>query len=525
MRRLVLCLFCLLLLWSRAAAADTLRRPADAEPETLDPQKTGSDGALAIGRDLFVGLVTLDRALRPVPAAASSWEVSADGLVWTFHLRPDLAWTNGEPVTADDFVYAFRRLVDPRTAAAEPQKLAQLAHARDIVSGKEPDLTTLGVAAPDPRTLRLTLVEPRADFLLLMTDDEFFPLYRKCLEQWGNAWTQPGHIVSDGAFQMTSWTPHSEIVLDKNPRYFDAADVAPDAVHWRITTDMQAALRSFRAGELDLVRLTRETLPWAKANDPSGLVVTPVNGGTILDINMAKGALSRDVRLRQALNLAIDREIIVGKIDPRGETASYGVVSPTVTDHTPQSMSFKDKPMSERIGEAKALMQQAGFTLDHPLKLTVSYSTSEAQKQVLTAIRQMVLPIGAELTLDNMEWQAFVAKMNSRDFDLAYVGTQASYDDPEQQLENYWSGAGIVNLSGYANPKFDALYHAALVDMDTSRRKAELEQAERLVLDDYAVIPLENSAEAFLVSSRLRGFVGNRRFPRSALFSFGSDSR
>jgi oligopeptide transport system substrate-binding protein len=277
---------------------------------------------------------------------------------------------------------------------------------------------------------------------------------------------------------------------------------------------MQAALRSYRNGELNLVRLSRDTIGWARDNDPTELVVTPVNGSVILVFNMTKGPLKQDIRLREAINLAIDRSVIVSKIDNRGETASYGVVSPTTTNYSPQPMPFKDQPMALRLARARTLVNDAGYSPTQPLKLTIGYPTSDAAKQILTVIRQMVLPIGVELSLENMEWQVFASRVNQRDLDIAFIGIES-----EEALESYFGAAGNANLSGYQNPGFDALYHAGLVDMDRARRRSEFERAERMIVDDYAFAPIENDSESFLVSSKVKGFVGVQRFPQSRYLS------
>jgi len=230
--------------------------------------------------------------------------------------------------------------------------------------------------------------------------------------------------------------------------------------------------------------------------------------------------LSQDVRLREAINLAIDRDVIVKQIDPRGEMPGYGIVPPMVPNYTSQTMPFKDTPMPERIARAKSLVQAAGYGPDHPLQLTAVYTTGEVTKEILTASRQMLAPIGIDLQLDNMEWQVLVSRTNQRDFQLGFLGTEGSFVDYESSLGNYWSKAGIYNYTGWSSPKFDALYEHGMTDMDEADRRKTMEEAERVLLADFPSVPLEYDVNNFLVSPKLTGFIGNIRFPQSRYLSF-----
>ena len=490
-----------------AHAAQVLHRMSEQEPETLDPQKSSSAGPLAIDRDLFTGLLTLDPDEHVVPGVAERWEISPDGKTWTFHLRHDAKWSTGEPVTADDFVYSFRRLVDPQTAAADPSDLTQLENFEAIVSGKEKDLTKLGVTAPDPYTLKLQLTVPRIALKFLLTDPALFPLHKASVEKWGNAWTQPEHLVGNGPFVMKSWVPQAQIVLAKSPTFYDAPSVKLDEVDWIVTEDLKAGLLRYRAGELDWMILTRQNLPWARENLPDQLHTADGNGFGFIFFNMKRGPLADDVRLREALNLAIDRETLVTKVDPRGEKPAYGIIPPIISDYTPQHMGFKDLPMADRLAKAKALMKQAGYGPDHPLKLKLSYTTEESTRQLLLAIAAMWKPIGVEITLDNMEWQVFVNITNERNYEIGYLNLVGTYDDYENGLDNFRSDAGIYNVNGYANPKFDDLFHRGGTTTDPLERRKLMEQAEQIVLDDYCLAPLEYYVRNVVVSPKLQGYV------------------
>jgi oligopeptide transport system substrate-binding protein len=503
-----------------ALASTVLHRPSDAEPDTLDPQKTSSAESVGLDRELFVGLVTLDPELKPVPGVAERWDVSADGKIWTFHLRPTAKWSNGEPLTASDFVYSFQRLADPKTAAADVSDIEQLVNAKAIEAGKITDLSKLGVVATDAHTLTITLSDPSSTFLLLMTDPQVLPVNRDCLEKWGNSWTQPGHIVSNGAYMMESWTPQSSIVLKKSPTFYAADTVKIDEVDWLDASDLDAALRRFRGGELDWTRLTPPGVRWAKQNMADKLLSVPTDANYFMFFNMTNGILASDIRLRQAINLAVNREVLVDKIDVRGEQPAYGIVPPVVPNYTPQSLPFKATAMADRIAQAKQLVAAAGYGPDHPLQLSVSYATSENTRQLLSAIREMLLPIGIDLTLDNMEWQALMGQVNQHNYQIGFMGTLTSYVDFQKSVEDYWSKAGIYNFTGWSNPAFDTLYESAMTALDEAKRRAMIEAAERIILADEPVVPLEYDQNNFVVAPKLVGFLGNVRFPQSRYLSF-----
>ncbi|GGF09084.1 peptide ABC transporter substrate-binding protein [Aliidongia dinghuensis] len=507
-------------LMAPAQAGQVLHRISEAEPETLDPQKSSASGSLAIDRDMFIGLLTLDPQEHVVPGVAEKWEISPDGKTWTFHLRHDAKWSTGEPVTSQDFVYSFRRLVDPKTAAADSSDLTQLVNYQAIASGQEKDLTKFGVEAADPYTLVLHLTEPRLALKFLLTDPMLFPLHKASVEKWGAAWTQPEHLVGNGPFVMKSWVPQSSVVLTKSPTFFDAASVKLDEVDWIVTESTKTALTRFRAGELDFDPLAKNDIPWARQNAADQLVTADVNGFTFLFFNMTKGPFKEDVRLREAFNLAVDRETLVTKVDPRGEKPAYGVIPPVTSDYTQQSMDFKDMPQADRLTKAKGLMKEAGYGPDHPLKVKVTYPTEENNRQLLLAIAAMVKPIGVDLALDNMEWQVFIDVTDQRNFEVGYLNLVGTYDDYENGLDNFRSTAGTYNVNGYANAKFDDLFHRGGTSTDPLERRHLMEQAEKLMLNDYPVVPLEFYVRNVLVNPKLQGYVAKVVYNQSRYLSF-----
>ncbi|HLY58751.1 MAG TPA: peptide ABC transporter substrate-binding protein [Stellaceae bacterium] len=510
----------LLLAAGSARAGQVLHRPNEAEPGSLDPQRMTAGPTVATSRDLFEGLIALDHAGKPVPGDAESWDISPDGLTWTFHLRHGLQWSNGDPLTSADYLYSFRRLVDPATAADDPSDLKQVVNYEAIISGKEKDLTKLGVEAPDPYTLRLHLIEPRLALKFLLTDPQVYPLHRATIEKWGKDWTQPGHMVSNGPYVLTSWIPQTDIIVKKNERFYDASSVAIDEVHWIGAEDMDAALRRFRAGELDWMDCLKTNVAICKSDLADQFHTAPINSVGLLVINMTKGPLSKDIRLREALNLSVDRVTLLDKVVRLNQLPAYSLVPPVISDYTPPTMSFKDMPMAERIAKARQLMEAAGYGPANPLKITVSYPSRESTRQSLLAIIAMWHQIYVDAAMDNMEFQVYESRLNSKDYEIGMMAALGSYDDFENVLDNYRSDAGAFNWTGYNNPKFDDLFHRGGTSLDMSERRKLMEEAEAVVLNDYITVPLDFDVRNRVVSPKLQNFDMGVLYPQSRYLSF-----
>ncbi|HEV2675953.1 MAG TPA: peptide ABC transporter substrate-binding protein, partial [Aliidongia sp.] len=350
-----------------SAAENVLRRPNTAEPESLDPQKiTGLSEANVI-RDLFEPLIALDADRHPSPGAAESWDVSDDKKTWTFHLRPGAQWSDGTPLTSADWVYSLRRLVDPATGAAKFDQIRSVVNAEEIASGREKDITKLGVVAVDPTTLRFDLAQPELILPLLIADVGAAPVPRAAIEKWANQWTRPGHMLSNGAYRLESWEPHDKIVLTKNPLFHAAAHVAIERVVHYPLDDPNRGVKQYRAGEMDWASLPKSQLAWARKEMAPELHVGDTDGLWYLFFNMKKGILAEHKGIREALSLAVDRQTIVTKIDPRGQKPAYAMVPTVMPDYTPQSYDWQASSYADRLARAKQLMATAGYGPDHPL--------------------------------------------------------------------------------------------------------------------------------------------------------------
>jgi oligopeptide transport system substrate-binding protein len=505
---------------TEADAAKVLRRGLDSEVESLDPQKGIALYDVDIQHELMEGLTALDMDLKPVPGAALSWDVSADGLTYTFHLRPDGKWSNGDPVTAADFVYAMRRGVDPKTGASDPTSLRPILNAEAIIDGTEKDVTKLGVEAVDPLTLRIRLQAPNVIFPLRMTDSSAMPLHRASVEKWGNDWPRPGHFVGNGAFVLKDWVPQASITVIKNPLYHDAAAVKLDEVDYLNTEDIASGMRRWEAGEIDVFdRPPVKELKRLKDTYPGELLEAPINSHNFLTINMTRGPLSQDLRLRQALNMAVDRETITGKIIQNGSLPAYGFIPPVIPDYVSQPMFFKSLTQAERVAKAKALMTEAGYGPDHPLKVSLIYTTNDQTRTQLLAIAGMWKQIGVETTLDNMEWQVYLSKVQQKDYDIGAMSEYGLYNEPEDGLMNYISSNISYNYPGYKSAAYDKLYEAGRVAISVETRNGLFEQAEKQMMTDMPVIPMTDTLQHTLVHKRVVGWRANVVYPQSRYLS------
>jgi oligopeptide transport system substrate-binding protein len=508
-RRFAAALAALLLLAGSAATAETiLQRGNKDEPETLDPQKSDGSQEYWVQSDLFEGLTRIDPHGKIVPGVAQSWDIAPDGLSWTFHLRPGLKWSDGSPLTSEDFVWSFRRAVDPKTAASYASILYPLIGARAINEGKEKDLTTLGVSAPDPQTFIVKLSEPTAYLAGVMTLGIAFPIPRKAVEAYGEEWTRPGHVIGDGAFVMVDWAPQSEIRLKRNPNYYDAAAVKLDGVVWSVNEEDETAMKRYRSGDLDIARVPHRAVPALKKELPAALHTGVQLWDRFIIINTRHPPFD-DVRLRQALAMLIDRDIINDKLDPHDQISAYGLIPPGIEGYTPQPPDWAGQTQPERVARAKALIQAAGYGPDKPAHLSLVYPAAEDSRRILTAIAAMAKPYGIDVVPEAEENQVVESTTRNHDFEAALYGWQADYPDAWTFLSPYKSDAGGLDTPDYRNPDYDALLQKSVATLDPAARNKVLEQAEAIFNRDQPVIPLSYDNWPRLVNPKITGYYDN----------------
>lgn len=487
-----------------AAAPSSLHRAANAEAPSLDPSLGSSTIAAPIIADLVEGLVARTPALQPAPACAERWTVSDDGLTWTFRLRPGLRWSDGTPLTAEDFVYSYRRLLDPGTGAPSSGLFFVLRNARQIATRAAPP-ESLGVSAPDGRTVEFELEFPAPYFLQLLANTQAVPVPRHVIAKEGRDWARPGTMVSNGPYVLAERIPQSYTKLVRNGYYYAADEVGIDEIYWHPNPDMGTALRRFRAGELDVVlNVSPDDLGWVRENMPEALRGGPMHATYTLVFNTAKAPFD-DARVRRALSLAIDRDAIAGQLLRSGVRPAWSWVSPGIGGYTGITVPEQDLPVAERQAEARSLLAAAGFSGRKPLTVPLIYDTQEENRKIMVAIAGMWQAIGVRTELDNQEFGAVLGRLRSRNFDVVRSSTFSLYDDPFAYLQQLAGGAPN-NWSGYANPAYDELLVKANGSTDAGERLQLFMDAERLASADQPLIPIYHYHGKLLLSPRVRGW-------------------
>jgi oligopeptide transport system substrate-binding protein len=487
----------------------TLNRGNGPDITSLDPAFVRGTWESFVVGDMIMGLTTEGPRAEPIPGAATNWESSPDGLTWTFHLRNHL-WSDGRPVTSADFVTAWRRLVDPKTAAPYAYNLWVVKNAQAISAGRLPP-TALGIYASDDKTLIVTLEHPAAYLPELMDHQVAWPIPRHTYLKYGEAWSRVKHYVGNGPYIVKEWLPGDHVTLEKNPLFYDAAHVRIQTVVYYQTNDANAALREFRVGQLDtLYQFPNSQIDWMRAHIPQALRIAPSLGVTYFAMNFARKPF-QDVRLREVLNLAFNREVVTGKLHRIGETPAYRIVPPGIANYPgTAAFSFKDLPAGEHIAKAQALMHAMGYGPDRRLRLGYLTSVNPDSVRNAAAFQAMMAKVYIEIDITTVEGQVFQQMVQKHDFDIAFPSWIADFNDASNFLDILRSGSG-ENYGGYANPHYDALLDAAQNTADPQAHAAKLLQAEQMALDDYAWVPAYFMVTRDLVQPYVKGWVANPR--------------
>ncbi|TIX88452.1 peptide ABC transporter substrate-binding protein [Rhizobium sp. P44RR-XXIV] len=494
---------------SVSAHAATLNIHNGGDPTSLDPQKISGDWENRIDGDIFEGLVTEDPKDNPIPGQAASWTISPDQKVYTFKLRDGIKWSDGQPVTAQDFVFAFQRLMDPKTAAQYAYLQYTIHNAEKINKGEIKDLTQLGVKAIDDKTLEITLENPTPYFLNALMHYTAYPLPKHVVEAKGDQWVKIGNIVTNGPYKPTEWVPGSHVSMVKSDQYYDAKDVKIDNVNYYTLEDQAAALKRYRAGEFDiLTSFPADQFEWIQKNLPGQAHVVPFLGTYYYVLNSTKPPFN-DKRVRQALSMAVNREVIGPKILGTGELPSYSWVPPGTANYgDPAYVSWKDEPYKQKVEEAKKLLKEAGFGPDHPLKAQLRYNTNDNHKRIAVAIAAMWKPLGVDIELYNTETKVHYDEMQRGEVQIGRAGWLADYNDPINFL-NLLSTGVEMNYGRWSNKDYDALIKQGNEEIDLKKRAEIYKKAEQLALDDSAAIPIYYYVSQNIVAPKVQGFVDN----------------
>lgn len=490
-------------------SGNILLRGNGPEPDSLDPQRARTVESHVVLRDLYECLTSLAKDASAAPGVAESWEVSPDGLSYTFHLRNNARWSNGDRVTADDFVFALRRLVDPATASQYAQLIDVIAEAPAIVAGRAAP-EALGVSAPDQATVVVRLQSPAPYLPGLLSFPSTCPVHRPTLAKEGARFSKPGVMVSNGAFRLVEWVPGSHITVARNRAYWNDAATRLDGVRYLQIADESAEFTRYRAGELHVTAVVpRGQYDIIRRDYAAQLHIAPQLSTYYYGFALDRAPFKDAPGLRRALSLVIDRERLADFVLRVGELPAYGWVPPGVHDYTPQRFDYADRPMAERIAEAQRLYAQAGYSAAKPLQFELRYNSGEVHGRLAVAIAAMwQAALGVEVRLSAVEFRSLMADIDARDVQMFRISWGGDYNDAYSFLQYLKSDFGI-NLPRYANPAYDALLARAAATADTGARRALLEQAERTMLADTPLLPIYFYVNKHLVSPRVEGWYDN----------------
>ncbi len=485
-----------------------LKRGNGAEPLTLDPHRAVSLPSLNILRDLFEGLVGTAPDGTPVPGVAASWDTSVDGLSWQFSLRADARWSNGDPVTAGDFVAGMRRALDPATGSASAGLLTPILNARAVMTRRMPP-EALGVEAPDDHTLVIRLTAPTPWLPDLLTHPVSSPLYRPGFEQHGEEFARAGRLVSNGPFHLSDWQPRHSITLARNHNYWDRRNVAIDQVIYYPIEDQDVELQRYRDGKLHWTSdVPHHQLGLVQRRLGDELSISPRLAVTWLGLNVTRPPFSESLELRRALAMAIDRELIVRSVTGAGEVPAYNWVPPMAgyPEHTPTWASL---PRRRQVEEARRLYESAGFG-ETPLELELLYPGGLNNRRLAIAVAAMWREtLGIQARLREEPFAEFLESRNDLGTTMVFrSGWAADYRDPFSFAGLFDSETGGSD-TGWRNAEYDELLQASMQARNPRRRLALLGEAEELLLEEQPIIPLYFDVRRRLVKPEVRGWQPN----------------
>jgi oligopeptide transport system substrate-binding protein len=494
-----------------AADSKVLKRGISANPDTVDPHKAQGRWENDIIGDMFMGLYTEDSAAVPVYGLAESHTVSEDGMTWTFKLRPDAKWSDGVPVTAADFEFGFRRILDPKTVAQYASLLYLIKNAQQVNAGELPP-EQLGVRALDPLTLEINLEYPAPYLPGLLKHYTAYPVPKHVLEAVGDAWTRPENMVTNGPYDLVQWRTGDFLHVKKNEYFFEADKLCFDEVYYFPYADHDAVLRLIQRGDLHMnndfpgqkkEELKQQFPGWVRTN--AALTTTYyVFNNTIAPFN--------DVRVRTALAIAMDREFITEQALKVGYEPAYAFVPPGVNGY-PSTAQVKWKSLTrpERLAEAKRLLEEAGFGTNNPLKFTYTYRSTGDNPQAAPIVQANWREIAdwVQPEIQQVDTRVLYANLRATNFQVSDAGWIADYNDAQNFLYLLESKTGAMNYGKYSNPQFDALVDQSNRELDQAKRAELMTQAEQLMLDEMPIIPMWIMVNKNLVDPKITGYTPN----------------
>jgi oligopeptide transport system substrate-binding protein len=481
----------------------TLIRNNGSEPESLDPAVAETVGANNITRDLFEGLTANNQDGKIVPGVAESWK-QVNATTWVFKLRQNARWSNGDPVTAQDCVYGIQRFLDPKTASKYAATYGVfLLNGKDVAMGKMPP-TAVGVKALDKYTVEIKTAFPVAFLPSLLSNNNLGPVHKASIEKFGKDWTKPGNMVGNGAYVLKEWVVNRSVVLEKNPNYWDAANVQLTRVTYLPIEDGNADVKLFEGGQNEWVyQLPPGTYEELKKKYPKDVRNAPMLGLRFYDFQ-TKSPAFKDVRVRKALSMVIDRDILASKITADGQLPLYGLIVKGMDGAGMTEYEWAHWPMSKKVEEAKKLLAEAGVKPGQ--KYTFSYNNSEYHKKMaIFAQSEWKTKLGVNIELEAMEFKVLVKKRHDGAFQMARDGFIADYNDATNFLALVRCDSD-QNNNFNCNRKAEDLIVQAEGSDDPGKRRELLTQATKIVMDDYPIIPLVQYSLPRLVRSYIGGY-------------------
>jgi len=476
------------------------------EPASLDPIKVVGLPEAQVVRDLFEGLVNEDAKGHVIPGVATNWQ-SHDNRTFIFHLRRDARWSNGDPVTAHDFVYSWRRLVDPKNLSpfAWFADLAGLEHAGEITTGKLPS-DQLGVSAPDDYTLKVQLGKPVPYFVSLTANFSLFPVHRATVEKYGNDWTSVGHLVGNGAFSLQQRVVNEKIVLTPNLHYWDHQHTVLTQVTFVPINKESASLNRYLANDIDITESFPKTMYQKLLKDIPGQVYTPDQLGTYYYAFNTRRAPLDDVRVRKALSYAIDRRIIAEKVVGTGEKPAWHLTPDVTAGFQPVKSDLQRLSQDELDNQARILMKAAGYGPDKPLNLSLLYNTSESHEKIAIAVASMwKKKLGVNVKLTNQEWKTYIDSRNSGNFDVVRASWVGDYNEPSTFL-SLLTSTHSGNIAKFNDPQYDRLLQQASLQTNPQLLSADYNKAEAIIADQAPIAPIYQYTNGRLIKPWLQGY-------------------
>ena len=492
------------------AEKQDLVRNNGSEPQSLDPHKVEGVPEANIIRDLMEGITLESPDGTVLPGSATSWE-NKDFKVWTFKIREDAKWSNGDPVTAQDFVYSWRRLADPNTASpyASYLQYAHIANIDDVIAGKKKP-EELGVKALDDKTLEITLTEEVPYIPKLLAHNSMSPVHPASVEKFGDKWTQPGNYVSNGAYKLKNWVVNEKIELERNPNYWDNQKTVINNIRFLPISSEVTDVNRYRSGEIDMTynNLPIELFQKLKKEIPDELRISPYMCTYYYEINNEKAPFNNP-KVREALKLGLDRDIMVNKVKAQGDTPAYGFTPPFTDGMSAKEPEwFSGMTQAQRNEKARKLLEEAGYTKDNPLKFNLLYNTSDLHKKMAIAAASIWKKnIGVDVQLENQEWKTFLDTRHQGTYDIARAGWCADYNEPSSFL-NMMLSYSSSNTPHYKNTDFDKLMKQSLQVKTDEERAKIYQQAETVLDNDSAIVPVYYYVSTRLVKPYVGGYSG-----------------